>query len=373
MIGFIGDPHCSEAFTRFGGVKRAGINERGELSLVSYERGLQCASAAGCEEVVVCGDLIDSMRPAPQVLARLRKAHREARIKVKIIKGNHDSGSDTPGDNALEVLSEDDGSVEVIDVPKVLGLGDVDLFAVPFRAGKVDSWLDAALEKLDGQSRRALRDTSKGYTPPHRLLCLHAGIRDNETAPWLRDAPDAIDAAVLRELMKKHSIEAAFAGNWHDPKVFDGNIHQVGALCPTGFSNLGKNYGRIAIYSQSSEVRYKRVGGPRFLKLGPRETPASLERDTNTYFVEWTVPPAEFEAAKRVAATMLASKVVAGIDILPDTAAAVAAGAAAAREGAKAEGQTVAEAATAFVSKLVLPEGVEHGRVAARVRKFLGV
>ncbi len=361
-IALIGDPHVA-SFTRHGGPKVNGINTRGRLAYQCLADALQVAHQEGAKLAIVLGDLLDSMRPEPQLIAMLRKLFRamnQAGLEIWMLKGNHDSASDAKGDCALYALME--RNTAAIDVPTVLTYKDVPVCLVPFRSGAVAEWLPATLKEL--------------APPAGSILCLHAGIKDNETAPWLQSAPDAIEREVLSALMDEYEFSACFAGNWHDHRVWsDFDIHQVGALCPTGFSNLGiEEYGHVAIYNsethQDEPPAYRVVPGPRFLKLKPTEHPKDLPQLGHHYFVEWHVAPDQLDSAKRELEALIADKRIFAGSVLPDG------------EGVREGLQEAAfaarlavgldEAISAYVGGLKIPEHIRRESVEARVRSLLG-
>lgn len=361
-ISFIGDPHLG-SFSRHGGLKVNGINTRGQLTLTCLRSALYVAHGAGAALAIILGDLFDSMRPEPQLLAEVRALYREmnkAGLEIWMLKGNHDSASDTPGDTALYAVIE--RGAKAIDVPTKLVHKNQTICMVPFRSGPITEWLPDTLREL-----APLEGT---------ILCLHAGIKDGETAPWLLSAPDAIERGVLSALMDQHEISMCFAGNWHDHRIWEEwDVHQVGALCPTGFANLGTDlYGKVAIWTreagQADRVRYEQVPGPRFLKLGREAHPKDLPDTGNIYFVEWHVAPERYELAKTELEALVTDKRIFAGSVLPDG------------EGVQ-EGLTEAafaarlavgldEAIGAYVGALKLPSHLRRESVEARVRSLLG-
>jgi hypothetical protein len=360
-IAFLGDPHVAN-FTRFGGPKRRGMNTRGELAFYCVRDALRVARKEGATLAIILGDLVDSMRPEPQIIAALRSLFREMNVHgldIWLLKGNHDSASDDKGDCALYAMQEE--NTKAVDLPKLLEHDGVPVCMVPFRSGPITEWLPATLEALN--------------PPVNAILCLHAGIKDKETAPWLQGAPDAIERELLSALMDKHEISHCFAGNWHDHRVWEeADIHQVGALCPTGFSNLGvKPYGHVALFTRTEDaedVDYRIIPGPRFLKLGNTDHPRDLPETADTYFIEWHVAPDRFDVAKAELAHLIEKKHVFAGSVLP------------ASDGVR-EGLTEAafaarlavgleEAVSNYVGALKIPSHLRRESVEARVRSFLG-
>lgn len=361
-IAFVGDAHLGN-FARHGGLKELGMNERCRLTVATLKRALSSAQQAGAQAVVLLGDLFDTMRPEPQLIAAVRhvfRAFEQSGLRIVLLKGNHDSASDEPGDTALYACTEKNAIV--VDKPAMLSVGRRVLVLVPFRSGRVGEWLPTVLRELDPPKDAEL------------LLCLHAGIRDDETAAWLQDAPDSIHVELLSTLMDEFEISHCFAGNWHEHKIWAHlDIHQVGALCPTGFSNLGiDEYGHVAIYRSTEQVEYVRVPGPRFLKLGPKESPATLPKDAgHLYYVEWRVRPGDYERAKAQLEQLIAQGAIKAGSVLPDTAEAREGLEEAAKLAKKAAG--LEQALEAYIGELQMPEHVTPDTVKARVRTYLGL
>lgn len=280
-IAYIGDVHVGNP-QRMGGQLRGGINDRGRQVLGVYEAAIRAAFGAGATHIVVLGDLLDTMRPTPQIVAEVRRIHRIAKEysgAIILLKGNHDSDSDAPGDNALAMLQEP--YVEVVDTQRTVVIGDTSLHCVPFRAGVINDWLPESMTQFSMSSA-------------HNHLVLHAGIRTATTAPWLLDSVGAVSEELLDLVCEKHGIDLVFAGDWHDHKRCGaaGQIWQMGAICPTGFNNLGiDEYGHVAI-TRKTVVTPLRVPGPRFIK---RDFVDGSLRDVigelpagNTYYIEYT-------------------------------------------------------------------------------------
>jgi UDP-2,3-diacylglucosamine pyrophosphatase LpxH len=358
-LAFIGDPHLGN-FARHAGVKMLGLNARGRMTLKCLRDALDTAHQHGATLAVILGDLFDNMRPESQLIAQVRALFREMNangLKILLLKGNHDSASDEPGDTALYAVSE--RHARVIDQPKLVPFGDVTLCMVPFQSGSTTAWLPGVLEALK--------------PPLGSILCLHAGVKDQETAPWLQDAPDAIELDVLSTLMDQYEISHTFCGNWHDHKVWqDRDVHQVGALCPTGYANLGKDlYGYVALYQLGEDVTYDVVRGPRFLKLTPTEHPKDLPITGDAYHVEWHVAPERYETSKAELETLIRSGHITAGSVLPDSTG-VREGL---REAAIAARAAVGldEAISAYVAELKVPGHLRKESVEARVRAFMGV
>jgi len=374
----IGDPHVGN-FSRFGGVKKLGMNRRCELTVKALRDALLRAVAEKADYAVILGDLFDSMKPEPQLIDTLRQTFRAFAkdLQIILLKGNHDSASDEPRDTALYAVIEK--HVIVVDQPRILREADPyqatqgpwkscnpPLVLVPFRSGPVIEWLPGLLEEL--------------HVPTGAILCLHAGIKDEETAPWLLGAPDAIEMSELDALMDKHGIDLVFAGNWHEQRNWPHEgIFQVGALCPTGFSNLGTDeYGHVKVVSleagdNQAFVQDHYIAGPRFLKLGPDDMPTSYlpEEHNDRLFIEWKVNAESLHAARAELDQLTEQGLIEGGIALPDTSQATEG----LRQAALAAKHTVgiAEAVGAFVAKLQMPPLADRESVHARIRAYTGL
>lgn len=265
-IAFIADVHVGN-HALFGGPIKCGINSR-----CQYVLDALTAAAKISEELdallYVCGDLLDSAKPLPQIIRAVQEALPSTR--AAILMGNHEAVSTDSGDNALAPLIP---VATVIDKPTVrfdLANGH-ELWSVPSHPGPVSQWFPGTLETLEVGSRRG---PVRGLPAPRtRILAIHLGIFDEDTSEHMRRANDAIGVDALRKLCAKHEIKVVFAGNWHKLQAWglDGGvgIYQCGALVPTGFNNLGlAQYGHVLIYDTKTKlVRRQTVPGPRFMKV----------------------------------------------------------------------------------------------------------
>ena len=213
-------------------------------------------------------------------------------------------------------------------------------------------------------------------------MCLHAGIKDEETAPWLLGAPDAVEMRELDKLMDRFQIDLVFAGNWHEHQTWDRQgIFQVGALSPTGFSNLGGSdlYGHVKIVRPPAArdavaaVSDHSIPGPRFYKVGPTESPLDYlkEGSGEHVYIEWTAPAATFAEARAELEALITSGQVEAGSVLPDTSGA-AAGLKRAASAAKSS-IGISEAVAAFVGKLQLPPLADRNSIHARIRAYTGL
>lgn len=261
----IADVHAGN-HAQFGGPLTSSINARCRMILDVCEATVEHVLTDN-GILVVAGDLIDVVRPVAPLLAELQRIF--SRVETIMIKGNHDSNSDQPGDHALAPLSM---IATVIETPQIVELDGVNLWCVPARPDKVSDWMPATLKAL----------SATGSTTPAaaNVLVLHAGISDPKTAKFLAHVNDQISAVELAGMCAPYDILQVFAGNWHDRREwehFGVHIQQVGALVPTGWDNPGlSGYGGVARY-QDGEVTMNEMPGPRFVKLnGDAEAAVNL-------------------------------------------------------------------------------------------------
>ena len=246
-----------------------------------------------------------------------------------------------------------------------------EIACVPYRPGPAMLWLPEAVSTAFGK-RKAKRNAK-------RVLILHLGIADDETAPWLRSAQDSIQVSALEDLCAKHKIGLVLAGNWHDRrnwKLCKGRtvVQQIGALCPTGFDNPGlKGYGGVAVVGLEGgmAMTLEEVGGPRFVKLTPGAHAgliAAQEYEGEVY-VEMTAPADVLAGCASDLRGMVEAGTLTAAIALPD-AREVAAAARTAAAAARSQ-ENMNEAVAAFVAEMPLPEGVDRDAVLARSRRYL--
>jgi hypothetical protein len=263
-IAWIADVHVGN-HRLLGGQLEAGLNYRCQLVVGALRAACAVAVQEKCAYLVICGDLFDTARPEPQVLAAVQVVLAWASsqgIEVVILKGNHDIVTDAVGDHALGPLAP---VARIVEGPVRLLLDSVDLWAVPFQPGVASEWLPSVLAGMQG-------DSGAGSPPASspRILALHLGLQDGETPPWLVNAHDSIPVDQLDGLLEKHGIRWAFAGNWHNPEQWEFDtrqVTQIGCLAPTGWDNPGLGFGRMAILDTKSPKmpRLVEVPGPRFV------------------------------------------------------------------------------------------------------------
>ncbi len=341
-VALFADVHIGN-HVRMGGPRVAGINTRcGELVTTLTEAC--CRAAAAAPVLVIAGDLFESARPVPQIVAATMRALVEGPSRIIIVAGNHDVVSATPGDNALGPLTAL-RDVTVVDIPCI----DSELVLVPWRPGPAAEWLPAAVDALDPK--------------PGSVLVTHIGIADDSTPPWLRDTDEAVHADAVAELAVRHGIDAVFAGHWHHAQHFDRRgvvIRQLGSLAATGFGDLcGVGWATLWVNGRCATAS---MPGPRFAKYGVTETPPETPPDGAAPFrSQWSVLRQRYERCVDVARRL---SYECDVVCVADDAAVVAVAAATGAE-------SVDAAVVAYVEALQLPDGVSRDTVLGLVRRYL--
>lgn len=358
-LAFCADVHLGN-HKRQGGPKHAGINNRAHFTLGVLKDAAEQASAEGAR-LMILGDLFDTMRPEPQLIARAKKILPEDTI---ILKGNHDSASDELGDHALGPL-EHDGGPSVIDLPMVFWEKDVEVWAVPFQGGTASEWLPKVLSKLESENSGGSRPAAKT-----RVLTLHLGVADDDTPFFLRGAHDAITASQLHDLQDTFNIDEVFAGNWHNKQTWTRDkrtIHQLGALVPTGWDNPGMHgYGGLAFTGGGRRTYSVSLPGPRFVDAHWPNT-KDLRPGNHRLYVRVFSRQEDRQAAEDWACSARSRKGFEAIEVLPDpkqVSAQVAKAAAGARSAT-----TLNEAVSLYLEETIPEEHREE--VAERVRFYL--
>lgn len=259
----IADIHCGN-HQAHGGELVAGMNKRCRsiFDVLWQVHDLVKSDPEGT--LLVCGDLIDVVRPEAAILAELQRVCDD--IPVIIFKGNHESNSDAPGDNALGPLRP---VATIVETDTVFEFDDLTLWCIPFRRAPGELWLRDAFKACSEQETRPA---------PVRVVGVHLGIADKKTAKFLVGAPDSISVDVLAKLCSVYDVAQVYAGNWHDHRAWDlfdtqrnasTRIVQIGALVPTGWNNPGLDgYGGVGVFTPGAATpsTFMEIDGPRFLK-----------------------------------------------------------------------------------------------------------
>lgn len=361
------------------------MNQRCRLVLEVLGRALAVAEQEGCELFCVCGDLFDSDRPEPQLIAAVQDlfAYSQARygMRVILLLGNHEATSDTMGDHSLAPLRS--SVTGVVDCPMAHHEQDSVVLLVPYQPGPAVEYISVALE--------ALWKAHGVQQAPERILLLHTGIRDKDTAPWLKTAVNSIDVKTLATLCVKYKISKVASGDWHTRKQWDGtqeptatplSIVQLGALCPTGFQDAGYDgLGVLSIFETGKAVvRTVIIPGPRFIKtseenLNPTVVGARFEGTFQppaqgwATFVSWTRPVADMKRCEAQLAHFKSQGLVVDGEVLADEQESVIAARTAAQRASSAD--TLEDALAGYVSAMALAEGVDRAEVHRRSREYL--
>lgn len=279
-----------------GGTYKVGLNERCRLVVNTLRRAVDAANEEGCTEFVVAGDLFDGVRPSPQMMAEVMSVLRKVEGMIHLLLGNHDMVSTAVGDHALGPLNE----LARVSVWEKAGRysmdGDHSLLLIPFQPGKASDWLPQAFTE-------AYKD---GAVTSSTAAVLHLGLRDEETrnaGPWMVEAEDAVDVEQLADLCGGRAVQQIYAGNWHGAAEYEMYVslvrvvmRQVGALCPTGWDNSGREgYGAVEFWPPI-EGRPDRVEilGPRFVY----KIPSKPDDPPHPVYVRLQVKPKEMAEAR---------------------------------------------------------------------------
>jgi DNA repair exonuclease SbcCD nuclease subunit len=264
-LAFIADLHLGN-HKRMGGSLAAGLNRRCQLVADTLAAAGSKATSLGCDALVILGDVFDSSRPTPQMIAAVERAIVENAPPTIIVRGNHDMDSTAEWDDALGPLSFVSG-IHVVTQPELIPVrSNVEVMAVPFFPGDAREWFPPMVEELAQRPRRS---------SAHRLLAFHLGIIEQGATPFfLLNAEDAIPLETLDELVTRHKLSGAFAGNWHGRALWMSEgapvIAQAGTIAPTGFDDEGfDDRGGMLTWSDvdPSKSHIHHVPGPRFVTV----------------------------------------------------------------------------------------------------------
>lgn len=357
-IAIVADVHVAN-HQKHGGPVNAGINRRCQQTLNVLQAAMSRAKAEACDLFLVAGDLFDSTKPDPRIVAAVQRILEQ--MQSVAVVGNHEQVSDGKGDHALGPLSP---VAVVIDEPCELGafspaLDDIKICAIPFLPGKAELMLpDLALE----------------YAEDADLLIMHYGISAGDEPSYLQDGDDAVSVETLRNLQSRLGIKHILSGHWHGFRELNQSpsIAQIGALVPTGWNNPGlEGYGSMIIWdSEEPYLTHIELPGPRFLQVrGDQAMALNDLEDFQVYLQYRTTNTNEFLNAQDLIREQIgAGEVVAG-EVIMDQAIAQEA----AREAASAVTNlgTFEEALDAFVGKMQLQPGVESEELKAMVKGYL--
>lgn len=285
-IGFIGDVHLSQkpwpgrvisARTRF------------DVGLSTLVDAVQTLGDAGCELIVLLGDVFDSTKTSWEAVhataSSLVKPQGPGNLlpAVHVVSGNHDMTVNNRRSTGpccfLPDLSNSAGLISH------RGVGCVR--ALDFTTA------DNLLNRL----------RFPASAPGASVLACHIGVASEDTPDFMRAASDVVDIRELAPLCEALRISHVFAGNWHTPRTdtFMGvTVHQLGVLNPVGFGDYGLNRGRVAVYDTDSTLtEYLQIPGVRFLELESIEEFGRLQDDPSiaSLCARLSVPLEEFSNA----------------------------------------------------------------------------
>lgn len=348
MIRFVADAHIGGHRGFATPTDRPGINSRCALALdLLSQVGAQMAHA---DTTVILGDLVDTDKPSPQVLAAIMHAMNASEGSFLSLRGNHDSSTGRPGDNALGPLSE--AGHLVVEAPRVLVYGDTAIVLLPFHPEPPSDWVPAALAAL-------LPDIEHHSGIHHLIIGSHFGLSDSETPDFLSHGALPVDTAFA--LCSEYNACAWLSGDWHSRKVWERGgvtVAQVGALCPTGFDNPGlTGYGSVWTF-EDGRLTWTELPGPRFVKYkGVRAALDEAPSPTCALrFAQVTVKAGEEDDARELLAAAVGAGTLAGFEVIADR-----------NEALENAGETAAYVATATSFEAALERAVERLNVGAGV------
>lgn len=356
-----------------GGEIVCGMNARCTATLAAFRAALAEARVGGAEWFIVAGDLFHTDRPNPQTVAAVARAleeHSHA-MRFVLVAGNHDQRTFYGGDNALAPLAS---VAQIVDDEPALAC-DGAVLCVPHMEGPAGLYCERAITAQ-------VKHRTAGAREPSAVV-VHFGIVHRDTPAFLAGTRNAVSAAWLDKLLGPANFErrpALFAGDWHERWASeDAATVQCGALCPTGFAELGYGFGDLYIYDTGTRTFWTRnIPGPRFLetrfeRFNPEESGAALMALSGTppAFVRWYVPADRLEEAAAAMALLRASGAVLDGEVKPSAEAAAEVAKQTAARVRKAG--SLREAIEAWCASADVPAGVSRDALAAELRKHLGV
>ena len=372
-LAFCADPHIGN-HQQFGGALSAGMNERCRIIVDTLQRAYKAAVAEGCEGFYILGDLFDTEKPTPQMIAAVQEIFGPDNEDVGAIVGNHDQHSYTASDHALAPLAD---HISVFEAAAVAFLDRTALWMVPYEPGPAKEWLPKRLLTC------AQAEQEAEFRPNNRALLIHLGIESSDTVEYMRGHDDAIEVGRLMQLMKQHHILNAFAGNWHRARRWSDEeghvVVQAGSLAPVGFRDEGADvYGRLVIFdTRTLDITIREIPGPRFIKtsIAAEEPWTDMLKRVGTCLKQgetgwaWHLQVTASPSRVRELLGAKLGKGWRGIRVVPNDAD----NAQAARQAASAaKSATNKDAAVdAYIRRMALDQNVSREKVAQRCRSYL--
>lgn len=370
-IAFCADVHVGN-HRRHGGPVSSGLNLRCRAVIASLRDAMTRVAALDIP-MVVLGDLVDSSRVEPQILAEIQRVCLgvwEGEPKLTFLLGNHDQNSTDPGDHALGVLSS---VAHIVESPAIVRVGPgVELALVPHMPGDPTVRPDVVFPRRDHKVKR--------------VMGIHRGIADASTPPYLR----GLNYNEASAWAGSHGADAVFAGDWHERRSWTFNdtetppgwrgfpsVHQCGALVPTGWDNPGfGSYGKVLVYdTDSREIETLDIPGPRFVKARTmaeiKSATSRAEQEGSSLYLQVIATPTEAGSATALVEQIRERGQCVACEVETENPGALAAARAAAEVARS--GSSLEESLAGFVSEMTLEPGVDRGAVLARSRSLLGL
>lgn len=376
QVAICADVHVGNHL-QFGGEYEAGVNRRCQMALDCLASAVHQAFERECDCFIVAGDLFDTVRPSPQVLARAMEILAPWPGSVHVLRGNHETVSIAEGDNSLAPFKSL-GHCRVVERPEAIEHLEWVIGLVPYQPGPAKEWLSGAV----GEAFKGL--SWVGSVPKRQAaLVLHMGLRDQklrDEGVWAKALEDVVDVEELGEICAEHGVGRVYAGDWHGRneflvkvpaqgkrKAFNVRMTQIGALCPTGWDNPGfDGYGGLEFWPPQGDVGEQcrvEIPGPRFVHRIPAEkTPYRVFARVEVGVEELSIANAAARQAKEAGLVEAVSVAVRDADA----------------EGAARERVEVATSAgwmekvlAEFVQAMDLLPGVDRGKVLADAQAYL--
>ena len=281
-IAIVADVHLANHRGWGGPVGPNGLNRAAKLGIASLASAAAIAKDNGASVLIVAGDLFQTPRPEPAVIAAVQQVFSDARangLQVVVLPGNHDMPDATAehGNTALAPLWS---FATLVDVPTGKNFNGIDVDMVPF---------DGTAPMRDVLKHCGLFSPVGAPKGNPRILVTHVGVYDDsdtKSAPWFKTAKDGIHVSELFDIMERAGIQQAFVGNFHEHRTWSAGrltIVQIGTLAPHSFSDAGLVRRGLVALTDGATVITRETPGVRFLQtMGPR--PEVLD-DRHSYVV----------------------------------------------------------------------------------------